>query len=81
MSGASYKLFDENLVRNIMINTTISVFEFMKEHQDADIKDVCEFIEISGDYLIDDTIENMDNMDNMDREGFSDSDESFIEDL
>ena len=63
MSSASYKLFDEKLVRNIMITTTISVFEFMKEHKDADIKDICEFIDISSDYLIDDTIESINRMD------------------
>lgn len=62
MDRANYKLFDENLVRNILITSGISLFEFMKKHIDADINDVCSYINDNSEAFINDTIQNMKDM-------------------
>lgn len=68
MDRANYKLFDENLVRNILITSGISLFEFMKKNKQADINEVCNFINDNSDIFIKETIENMKDME----EDFSD---------
>lgn len=62
MDRANYKLFDENLVKNIMITSGVSLFEFIKTNKDADIKEVCSFIDGNSEMFINETIENMKNM-------------------
>lgn len=59
MKGKSCKLYDENLVRNIMISTGLSIIEYIKQFKSADTIDICDFIEQNADNIIENTIEDM----------------------
>ncbi len=59
MHGSHCRLYDENLVRNIMITTGISIMEFVKEHTAANTEEVCEFVEYNADDIIAETIKNL----------------------
>jgi hypothetical protein len=59
MSGKHCRLYDENLVHNIMISTGMSVLEFMKENKYANTDDICEFVEFNARTIIEDTIEQL----------------------
>jgi hypothetical protein len=61
MEGNHCRLFDENLVRNIMISTGMSILEYVKEHASASATDVCDFVEVNADTIIWNTIEDMNN--------------------
>lgn len=60
------RLFDENIVRSIMVSTGISLLEFINENDIIDIEDICEFVEYNADAIIDETIKNMKDEDNHD---------------
>ena len=59
MSGKQCKLYDENLVRNIMITTGLSIIEYIKQCKVVDTLDVCDFIEQNAHNIINNTIEDM----------------------
>jgi hypothetical protein len=59
MKGKSCKLYDESLVRNIMISTGLSIIEYLRQFKDADAIDICDFIEQNADNIIQNTIEDM----------------------
>ena len=59
MRGSHCRLYDENLVRNIMITTGISIMEFVKEHSEANTEEICEFVEYNADDIIAETIKNL----------------------
>ncbi|HUI91905.1 MAG TPA: hypothetical protein VLX68_06610 [Chitinivibrionales bacterium] len=59
MKGKYCKLYDENLVRNIMISTGLSIIEYIKQCKSADAIDICDFIEQNADNIIENTIEDM----------------------
>jgi hypothetical protein len=59
MKGKCCKLYDENLVRNIMISTGLSIIEYIKQFKSADAVDICDFIEQNADHIIENTIEDM----------------------
>lgn len=59
MKGKCCKLYDENLVRNIMISTGLSIIEYVKQFKCADAIDICDFIEQNADHIIENTIEDM----------------------
>ncbi len=59
MRGSHCRLYDENLVRNIMITTGISIMEFVKENRNAKTEEVCEFVEYNADDIIAETIKNL----------------------
>jgi hypothetical protein len=59
MKGKYCKLYDENLVRNIMISTGLSIIEYIKQFKSADAVDICDFIEQNADHIIENTIEDM----------------------
>jgi hypothetical protein len=61
MEGSHCKLYDENLVRNIMISTGLSILEYVKENGSANASDVCDFVEMNADAIIWNTIEDMNN--------------------
>lgn len=61
MMGKHCKLYDETLVRNIMISTGLSAVEFLRQHGEASLDDVCEFIEVNAEDIIETTIEDMNN--------------------
>jgi hypothetical protein len=59
MTGKQCKLYDENLVRNIMISTGLSIIEYIKQCKVVDTLDVCDFIEQNAQKIIHNTIEDM----------------------
>ncbi len=59
MKGSHCRLYDENLVRNIMITTSASIMEFVKNNKLANTEDVCEFVEFNSDDIIAETIKNL----------------------
>lgn len=59
MASKHCRLYDENLVHNIMLSTGLSIFEYLREHQNVDSDEICEFIEINAGSIIDDTIDEL----------------------
>lgn len=59
MKGSHCRLYDENLVRNIMISTGVSILEFIRENKTATVEDVCDFVEYNADDIISETIKNI----------------------
>lgn len=59
MQGKHCRLYDEELVRNIMVSTGLSVHEFMKQSREIDPDEICEFIDINAQTIIRDTIDEM----------------------
>ncbi|NLD99771.1 MAG: hypothetical protein GX640_07840 [Fibrobacter sp.] len=59
MSSKHCRLYDENLVHNIMISTGLSILEYLREHTNADSDEICEFIELNAGSIIEDTIEQL----------------------
>ncbi len=59
MKGKSCKLYDENLVHNIMISTGLSIVEYIKQFKSVDAVDICDFIEQNAEHIIDNTIDDM----------------------
>ncbi len=59
MQGRRCKLYDENLVRNIMLWTGTSVFEYLSRKRGLSLDDVCEFVDLNADHIIENTIEDM----------------------
>jgi hypothetical protein len=59
MTGKQCKLYDENLVRNIMISTGLSIIEYIKQCKVVDTLDVCDFIEQNAQNIINNTIDDM----------------------
>jgi len=59
MEGNHCKLYDENLVRNIMISTGLSILEYVKQNGAVGASDVCDFVEMNADTIIWNTIEDM----------------------
>ncbi len=57
--GNHCRLYDENLVRNIMISTAVSILEYVKQNRQVNVEDICEFIEFNADDIIDETISNL----------------------
>jgi len=61
MPGKHCKLYDESLVRHIMISTGISLHEFLQKQKDPAIQDVCDFVGRNAETIIENTIEDMNN--------------------
>jgi len=59
MPGKHCKLYDENLVRHIMISTGISLLEYLQRKKEIAVDDICEFVERNADHIIENTIEDM----------------------
>ncbi len=57
MSSKHCRLYDENLVHNIIVSSGLSVYEYLKEHRDANSDEICEFLEVNAGYIIEETIE------------------------
>jgi hypothetical protein len=56
MASKNCRLYDENLVHNIMISTGLSILDYMKDNKNIDGEELCEFIEINAKEIIEDTI-------------------------
>jgi len=60
MSGNYCRLYDEHLLKNIMLSTGLSVLEYIRENDgELDNDDICEFIETNAAAIIDDTIDHL----------------------
>ena len=59
MKGKNCKLYDEDLVRNIMISTGLSIVEYIKQFKSVDAIDICDYIDQNADHIIEDTIDDM----------------------
>jgi hypothetical protein len=59
MKGNRCRLFDENLVRNIMVSTGLTILEYLRERRVFDPNAVCDFVESHADRIIENTIEDM----------------------
>ncbi len=73
MGSKHCRLYDENLVRNIMLSTGLSVLEYLRGNKNVDDDDICEFIEINAGTIIEDTIEQLNNEDELTDQGSVDS--------
>ena len=59
MASGHCKLYDESLVRNIMVQTGLSIFEFMNRNRRATVGDICEYVEVHASSIIASTIEDL----------------------
>lgn len=57
MKHNTKKLYDETLLKSIMISTAITVVEYINENPDADYDDICDYIEFNYETIIKDTID------------------------
>ena len=57
MYGNQCRLFDENVVRQIMLTTGMSIIEFIKNSTVTDAEAVCDFIDTHAGHIIDRTLE------------------------
>jgi hypothetical protein len=46
-----------------MLSTGLSVLEYLRENKNVDDDDICEFIEMNAETIIEDTIEQLNNED------------------
>lgn len=68
MAGRHCRLYDENLVHNIMMSTGLSILEYIRENGDLDNDDICEFIEVNAPAIIEDTIEHLNSAEDSDED-------------
>ena len=61
MGSMHCRLYDENLVHNIILSAGLAVVDFLNEHRHADTEDVCEYLETHADSIIEETIEQLNN--------------------
>lgn len=59
MASKRCRLYDENLVHNIMQFTGLSVQEYLRENVSADSNEICDFIESNADGIINDTLRHL----------------------
>jgi hypothetical protein len=59
------KLYDEEIVVNVMIGVSVIVHEYLKHHiiEDGIEDDLCDFIENNSDMIIQQTLENLSQID------------------
>jgi hypothetical protein len=62
MGSKRCRLYDENLVHNIMVSTGLSVLEYLRENTHSDSDEVCDFVEANAETIIGDTIKHLKNM-------------------
>ncbi|MGA2507270.1 MAG: hypothetical protein ABSF80_07330 [Chitinispirillaceae bacterium] len=71
MESDRHRLYDEHLVRNIMLSTGLSVVEYLRENTKADSEEIGDFIEANAEEIIDDTIKHLKSMEDFDEKGSS----------
>jgi hypothetical protein len=59
MASKRCKLYDENLVHNIMLSTGLSVLEYIRENAKADSDEVGDFVTANAEVIITDTIRHL----------------------
>ena len=61
MLGKQCKLYDEHLVRTIIVTTGLTALDFIRGRGNAGEEELCEYLELNAQGIIDDTLEEMDN--------------------
>lgn len=61
MGSMHCRLYDENLVHNIILSAGLAVVEFLNENRHADSDEVCEYLEANADSIIEETISQLNN--------------------
>lgn len=59
MGSMHCRLYDENLVHNIILSTGLAIADFMQHHRNADADDICDYLEQNAKSIIDETIEQL----------------------
>jgi hypothetical protein len=59
MANKRCKLYDENLVHNIMLSTGLSIVEYLRDNANADSDEICDFVEANAEVIISDTIRHL----------------------
>ena len=59
MKGKHCRLYDEQLVKSIIVSAGLSTFDYINEKGVVDEQDICEFLEINADSIIADTIDEL----------------------
>jgi hypothetical protein len=63
MSEKPFKLYDENIVHNIIVSTGFTIAEYLRENPNADEDEICDFIEVNAEAIINDTVWHLKNID------------------
>lgn len=63
MGSMHCRLYDENLVHNIIMSTGMAVADFLQNHHNANADDICDYLEHQADTIIEDTIDQLNNSD------------------
>lgn len=80
MKGRHCRLYDEHLVKNILISAGLMTVDYLKDKKVVDKEDVCEFLEVHADSIIDETLGEMDNLRSpLDKNQFNDTSEFWSE--
>lgn len=64
MASKRCRLYDENLVHNIMLSTGLSVLEYVRENINVNSDEICDFVETNADMIVNDTISHLKGMGN-----------------
>ncbi len=75
MNGKHCKLFDENLVHNIMISTGLSVLDFIRSNPNIQTEQIFEYIQMNAASIIDETIDHLNRDEDEDETWTSGTDE------
>jgi hypothetical protein len=70
-----YRLYDEHLVRNIMLTTALSVWEYVRENPGADSDEICDFVDANAADIVSDTVKHLKGLDDSDEKGLTDDSE------
>jgi hypothetical protein len=64
MEERSCRLFDDEVVRQIMVSTGVAVFDYLRQHRFVDEAEISDFIDANADVFIADTLDQMEGGDN-----------------
>ncbi|MBD3244148.1 MAG: hypothetical protein GF331_26385 [Chitinivibrionales bacterium] len=59
MEGRSCRLFDDEVVRNIMVATGMAVYDYLRQRKSIDEEELCDFVDANAEVIISDTLEEM----------------------
>lgn len=61
MDSKCCRLFDDEVVRNIMMAVGSSVYDYMRQRKNADEDEVYDFVDANAEAIIADTLDEMEN--------------------
>ena len=59
MEGRSCRLFDDEVVRSIMMSTGVAVLDYLRQGKTPDEDEVCDFVNANAEMIIADALEEM----------------------